>query len=79
MMHRRRPNLSTELVRYTYLRPIRKSVTRWSPTNYMLARYVEVRSDMRKIEDVEDAVPNSHDRKRIVKLVEYLKIFDSVC
>eukprot|EP00644_Phytophthora_capsici_P008357 jgi/Phyca11/114426/e_gw1.26.216.1 len=79
MVQLRHPNNSAELAKFTDLRPIKRNTTRWSSTREMVSRYIEIRSDIRKVEAVEDFIPTAFIHRKLVALNEDLCVFDSVC
>ncbi|KAG2783797.1 hypothetical protein Pcac1_g6349 [Phytophthora cactorum] len=68
-----------ELRRHTSLAPLRANATRWSSTFIMLERYVRIRDAIKRVDAVYDLVPKPAAHRRIVALVESLKMFNSVC
>ncbi|ETO65194.1 hypothetical protein F444_17467 [Phytophthora nicotianae P1976] len=64
-----------EFRRYTSLGPSRPNATRWSSTFMMLERYVRIRGAIKRVDAVYDPMPKPAAHRRIVALVESLKIF----
>ncbi|KAG6956056.1 hypothetical protein JG688_00011596 [Phytophthora aleatoria] len=79
MVQLRQPNNSAELAKFTDLRPVKRNATRWSSTREMLERYIRIRSDIRKVEAVEDYVPSASAHRNLAALDPDLRVFDSVC
>ncbi|ETK76701.1 hypothetical protein L915_16951 [Phytophthora nicotianae] len=64
-----------EFRRHTSLGPSRPNATRWSSTFMMLERYVRIRGAIKRVDAVYDPMPKPAAHRRIVALVESLKIF----
>ncbi|KUF77507.1 hypothetical protein AM587_10002609 [Phytophthora nicotianae] len=79
MVELRHENNLAELSKYTELLPVKRNVTRWSSTFTMVQRYIRIRSDIKKVEAVEELIPTGAKHRKLLVLFDHLKKFDSVC
>ncbi|KAG3095834.1 hypothetical protein PI124_g16024 [Phytophthora idaei] len=79
MVQLRQPNNSAELAKFTDLLPVKRNAARWSSTREMLERCIRIRSDIRKVEAVEDYAPSASAHRKLAALDPDLQVFDSVC
>ncbi|ETI37887.1 hypothetical protein L914_15654 [Phytophthora nicotianae] len=68
-----------ELRRHTSLVPLRANATRWISIFMILERYVRIRDVIKRVDAMYDLMPKPAAHRRIVALVESIKIFNSVC
>ncbi|EGZ13115.1 hypothetical protein PHYSODRAFT_286546 [Phytophthora sojae] len=79
MVELRHENNFAELKKHTDLHPIKRNVMRWSSTFTMLERYIRIRSEIKKVEAVEELIPTGGKHRKLVVLFEHLKKFESIC
>ncbi|KAG6586859.1 Hydroxyacylglutathione hydrolase [Phytophthora cinnamomi] len=77
MSQLRRTNNAAEVSKHTELHALNHNATHWSSTFEMLHRYVRIRAEIRKVDDVEDLVPTGATH-RMVELLDHMKKFESV-
>ncbi|GMF52631.1 unnamed protein product [Phytophthora fragariaefolia] len=78
MLALRTLNNRSALRKHTDLAPLRPNATRWSSVFDMLARYVRIRDEIKKVDAVFDLIPKAAMHRRIEALHEDLKILNSV-
>ncbi|GMF19532.1 unnamed protein product [Phytophthora fragariaefolia] len=79
MLELRKESNIAELKKHTEPLPVTRNVTRWSSTFTMVQRYIRIRSDIKKIDAVEDLLPTGGKHRKLVALFEHLKKFNNVC
>lgn len=60
------------------MRAITRNTTRWSSTFEILHRYVHIRSEIRKVDDVEEIVFMGVAHRKLVNFLERMKKIESV-
>jgi hypothetical protein len=78
MSQLRRPNAAAELAKHTELHAVKRNATRWSSTFEMVLRYARIRTEIRKVEAVEDLVPSGGAHRKLIELLDHMKKFESV-
>ncbi|GMF41544.1 unnamed protein product [Phytophthora fragariaefolia] len=71
-------NNRAALREHTPLSPLRPNATRWSSTFEMMARYVRIRDEIKKVEAVFDLIPRAAMHRKIEALLADLRVFHSV-
>jgi len=78
MSQLRRPNAAAELAKHTELHAVKRNATRWSSTFEMVLSYARIRTEIRKVEAVEDLVPSGGAHRKLIELLDHMKKFESV-
>ncbi|ETM54778.1 hypothetical protein L914_01932, partial [Phytophthora nicotianae] len=71
-------NIRAALREYTPLSPLRPNATRWSATFEMVAGYVRCCDEIKGFDAIFDHIPKAATHRRIVALVEDLRVFQCV-
>ncbi|OWZ16447.1 hypothetical protein PHMEG_0009757 [Phytophthora megakarya] len=71
-------NNFAELAKITDMHPIKRNITRCSSSFEMLERYVRIRPQIWTDEAVEELVPTGSAHRKLLKLLEHMKKFQSI-
>ncbi|KAE9342795.1 hypothetical protein PF008_g9993 [Phytophthora fragariae] len=75
----RHENNRAELKKHTELAPAKRNVPRWSSMFTMVQRYIQIRTEIKKVDAVEEMAPTGGKRRKLVALFDHLKKFESIC
>ncbi|KAF4127228.1 hypothetical protein GN958_ATG23592 [Phytophthora infestans] len=79
MVGLRQENNFAKLRKHTGLLPVKRNVTHWSSTFTMIPRYIRIRSEIKKVETVEELIQTSAKHRKIFDLIKQRKKFESSC
>ncbi|KAG6951715.1 hypothetical protein JG688_00013605 [Phytophthora aleatoria] len=79
MVELRLESYYAKLKKHTELLPVKRNVTRWSSTFTMVQRYIQIRSEIKKMEAVDELTPTSARHRKILDLFKHITKFESIC